>query len=392
MDKSRPKVFIGSSTEGKHCAWAIQSNLRGINKRVEVTTWDKVFSHGYGNLENLLAQIQDQDFAVFVWSPDDRTQARGKTFTSVRDNLVFEFGLFLGKLGRDRVFAVIPDNQDDLRILSDLNGITLLEYDGERAHRDNARPLDIESAFQTACVKMHERIEKYGPIASKADHTIDSILEQIHTLVDRTSRTKYIGKFPDFFCKDVIDCIMSAKKTIHIATDSLSYGSFSVAKVYESYIQHIINKVRSGVQVTMIVYNEEHRSQGFRSQFARNEKQWEELNRDPLFRELLVGFSTREGKAIPGKEDFFRALEDQELQEITNYHSHFSVAETSQIMPLFLWIADNKEAIFSIPTFTTSSSEYAFKTVDADLVESLHEIWNRYRENSHAFSVPVTVG
>jgi predicted nucleotide-binding protein len=47
------------------------------------------------------------DFAILVLTPDDLTQSRGKQQPSPRDNVVFELGLFIGALGRDRVFMVV---------------------------------------------------------------------------------------------------------------------------------------------------------------------------------------------------------------------------------------------------------------------------------------------
>lgn len=93
----RPKMFIGSSVEGLDIAYAIQESL---HYSVEVTVWDQgVFSLSRGTLETLVDSLEKYDFAIFVCSPDDVTNIRGAENRTIRDNVIFELGLFIGKLG-----------------------------------------------------------------------------------------------------------------------------------------------------------------------------------------------------------------------------------------------------------------------------------------------------
>lgn len=72
------------------------------------------------------------DFGVFVFSGDDVTTMRNASSTTVRDNVLFELGLFIGKLGRERVFFVIPDGEK-IHIPSDLLGVTPGKYETNRS-------------------------------------------------------------------------------------------------------------------------------------------------------------------------------------------------------------------------------------------------------------------
>ena len=117
----KPRVFVGSSTEALEVANAIQENL-------EHDALCKVWTQGIFNLsgnalDNLLNASLNFDFAVFVFQPDDITKIRDSTVETVRDNLVFELGLFIGKLGKEKVYFLVPDNSERMHLPTDLLGI-----------------------------------------------------------------------------------------------------------------------------------------------------------------------------------------------------------------------------------------------------------------------------
>jgi hypothetical protein len=125
----RPRVFIGSSTEGLRLALALQTNLEND---ADITVWDQdVFRPSEYILESLLKRLNSADLGIFVFSSDDLTRMRGSEHASVRDNVVFEFGLFVGRLGRENSIIVSPRN-DNPRLPSDLLGINVLKYQSDR--------------------------------------------------------------------------------------------------------------------------------------------------------------------------------------------------------------------------------------------------------------------
>lgn len=134
---SKPKLFIGSS----------QKNLRvgsvlaeGLEEYAEVRVWSEgVFGLNEAFLETLLKRLGEYDFAVFVLAADDLTMSKEQTRPSPRDNVLFESGLFMGVLGRDRVFLVY-DEAVGLKIPSDLAGVMLASYNGARIGGTDAAP------------------------------------------------------------------------------------------------------------------------------------------------------------------------------------------------------------------------------------------------------------
>lgn len=150
---SKPKLFIGSSVEGLEVAYAVQENLKFIS---ETTVWDQgIFNLSESSLESLIAALETSDFGVFVFSPDDHIKIKGKKDLAVRDNVLFELGLFVGKLGRKRSFIIIPDNKD-FHLPTDLIGMTPGKYEATRTDKN------MQAGTGSACHKIRDVIIKQG--------------------------------------------------------------------------------------------------------------------------------------------------------------------------------------------------------------------------------------
>lgn len=125
-----PKLFIISSTESLDIAKTIQAALE---RDVFSTVWnDGVFFAGGYSLEALEKAVSESDFALAIAEPDDIVESRGGRSVTLRDNVLFELGLFMGRLGRHRALLIHP-KVDGLKLPSDLSGLTLLRY--EPRHR-----------------------------------------------------------------------------------------------------------------------------------------------------------------------------------------------------------------------------------------------------------------
>jgi predicted nucleotide-binding protein len=146
--KRKAKIFIGSSVEGIDIARAIQSELEH-DFDVEIWNQSNVFVLGSATLEALESAVESYDFSIFVFTPDDEIRMRSTTKPVARDNVIFEAGLFIGKIGRHRSFIVKPRNVA-MQVPSDLAGITVADYDASKANRT--------AAVGTACTKIRGAI------------------------------------------------------------------------------------------------------------------------------------------------------------------------------------------------------------------------------------------
>lgn len=158
----KPRAFIGSSVEGLGVAYAVQQNLV---HQAETTVWDQgIFNLSSTTIESLTNVLNQVDFGIFVFSPDDIVNIRGETSASVRDNVLFEMGLFIGKLGRDRVFFLVPSHSD-IRIPTDLLGVTPGTFDANRADGS------MQAATGPVCHQIRTQIAKLGLSNPEAQST-----------------------------------------------------------------------------------------------------------------------------------------------------------------------------------------------------------------------------
>ncbi|HEU0076665.1 MAG TPA: TIR domain-containing protein [Longimicrobiaceae bacterium] len=148
------RVFIISSAEALPIARAIENAFE--YDPFNVTVWtDGVFRASWYPVESLEQQLDSSDFAIAIASPDDVVESRGRSAAAARDNVIFELGLFIGRLGRKRSFLLEPRGEE-VKLPTDLAGITTIPY---RA----AVGKDVGPTLGPACNKMRDIINDLGP-------------------------------------------------------------------------------------------------------------------------------------------------------------------------------------------------------------------------------------
>ena len=150
----KPQMFIASASESLSVAKAFGQWFEAEGMKVDLWTGG-VFKPSEHTMESLSGRLIAADFAVAVFSADDKVESRGVENLVPRDNTVFELGLFAGAIGRERSFYAMP-REDRVKIPSDLAGITSVRYSkGASAEA----PYDVSEA----CAQILERIRSLGP-------------------------------------------------------------------------------------------------------------------------------------------------------------------------------------------------------------------------------------
>lgn len=122
------RIFIGSTTEELDLAEEAESILE---TDFDVTIWNddvwesSVFKINNSFLSDLLKASLKFDYGILLGTCDDKVTYRGKEVLQPRDNVLFELGLFVGRLGISKCAFVI---EEELKVLSDLQGISLARF------------------------------------------------------------------------------------------------------------------------------------------------------------------------------------------------------------------------------------------------------------------------
>lgn len=150
------QVFIISASESLHVANEVRVALN--SRDVLCTVWtDGVFKAGTYALEALELALGDKDFAIAVASPDDFLEMRGKDHVVPRDNVVFELGLFIGRIGRERTI-LMESRDEDIKLPSDLIGLTTVPFKSGSKDR-------LPVLLGGPCQLIRRIIDELGPIA-----------------------------------------------------------------------------------------------------------------------------------------------------------------------------------------------------------------------------------
>jgi hypothetical protein len=169
-----PKVFVASSVEGLQVAEAINIKLE---YEAKVKQWDNAFDLSSITITSLIDRAKETEFGVFVFHKDDKTTIRGNEYSVVRDNVLFELGLFIGALGIENCFILIPKSiEGDFRMPTDLSGVTTTTYDDELE--------DMVDAVATSCAKIKQAMRKSRQgkseeITVPANNPIDILQKQL---------------------------------------------------------------------------------------------------------------------------------------------------------------------------------------------------------------------
>lgn len=155
---ARTRVFLISSVEALPIARAVHTALS--YDAFDVIPWNEgVFRATSYTLKTLEDEVDKADFAIAIAHGDDTVESRGKDWPAPRDNVIFELGLFMGRLGLERAILMEP-RDEKVRLPSDVAGVTTITYRFDPSDPDKAAKL------APACNRLRDYILEMGPRTS----------------------------------------------------------------------------------------------------------------------------------------------------------------------------------------------------------------------------------
>lgn len=140
----KQSIFIASSDKSRDIAETVKLHF---SKEADVDIWtENIFQLNEGFLETLMNRASYYDFFIAVFAADDIAILNKKKKNVTRDNVIFEFGLFLGRIGLARTFFVI---EKGVELFSDWNGITTTSF---------VRTENLTTALDESCKSIRKKM------------------------------------------------------------------------------------------------------------------------------------------------------------------------------------------------------------------------------------------
>ncbi|WP_369297238.1 TIR domain-containing protein [uncultured Neglectibacter sp.] len=177
------KIFIGSSTEAHEKGLLLEIAKIVEECKMIPVRWNQVpstFETGKFTLENLEEMISREgiDGSIFIYSSDDAVWYRGKKSGKPRDNVIFEHGLFSGKLGRTKSIIVKDGN---VKIPTDLLGVTYIDFsEGKKTQGEiNLRKwlFDLQTNDISNVQEMQNQFDQLNSFKKEPSTKTDNYLE-----------------------------------------------------------------------------------------------------------------------------------------------------------------------------------------------------------------------
>jgi hypothetical protein len=196
--------------------------------------------------------------------------------------------------------------------------------------------------------------------------------------------TRYLGAFPEYLTH-VARLVGNTTSELRVLVGNPLPAYFSSPARFLAYAQAIERVSLAGVSVRMICMDHRRREERLRLQFPTSQAAWDAwlpINRSKVEAFLRYRYPDEDVTSL----SHIRLLEllsetQRELLHQLFVRRSIDVREVDHLVAVQLWLADNKEAIFSIQTSSRDAMSYGLFTSDPHFVNALTSMFHLYEQS-----------
>jgi hypothetical protein len=203
-------------------------------------------------------------------------------------------------------------------------------------------------------------------------------------VVTESLSTRYLGSFPNYLL-ELTSLLQRVDRELLILSTLHSHGAFSDPDGWLS-IKHAIEGALGParhVRVSCVFGNAEQRRNLLNDQFKPDYSDWTTWSRNPSVRTKLEAFLHKLSVKAPldalGPDAFVELNNEIARREMATTYRGADTVEVNDRLPIWMWVADGKEAILVIPKTSPAFDAQAFWTADGRLIGALKNIHEEYR-------------
>jgi hypothetical protein len=203
-------------------------------------------------------------------------------------------------------------------------------------------------------------------------------------VVTASLSTRYLGSFPHYV-PELTSLLQRVQRELLILSTLHSHGAFSDPDGWLS-IKHAIEdalSTRRRVRVSCVFGNPEQRRNLLKDQFKEDFTDWLSWSQNPSVKTKLETFLHKLGVKVSVdalNPDRFVELDNEIAhREMATTYRGANVVEVNDRLPIWMWVADGKEAVLVIPKTSPAFDAQAFWTADGRLIGAMKNIHEEYQ-------------
>jgi hypothetical protein len=223
-------------------------------------------------------------------------------------------------------------------------------------------------------------------LAIKQNKDAKKQADRLEAIADALS-TKYIGSFPEYITK-IPAVLEDAASEIRILCSVPMHGIFNNPSAWletKHAIERFISKQSGSRKLLCVFANKAERERLLKNQYRSLSNNWDEWISSPenhlRISDLMMKIKTKWANESISFETLMNCLEMAADEELNSTFRRAIIVEVDYPPPMFLWIVDNKQAIFVLKSTYPEFRAEAFWTSDARIIKSFIQIHDSYMES-----------